>query len=93
MSVQARILNLLHDLQDQLGLTMLFISHNIATVLQMADRVAVMQHGRICELNETDALYRAPASAYTKLLLGSLPGLAILRDLPSETCQPLENRP
>jgi peptide/nickel transport system ATP-binding protein len=90
MSVQARILNLLRDLQDQLGLTMLFISHNIATILQMADRVAVMRGGRICELSEADALYRAPASAYTKLLLGSLPGLDILRDLQSGSCQSLE---
>ncbi len=72
VSVQAQILNLLADLRRDLGLTYLFISHNLAVVEHVASEVAVMYLGRIVERNETDALFRKPAHPYTKALLESV---------------------
>ena len=72
VSVQAQILNLLADLRRDLGLTYLFISHNLAVVEHVASEVAVMYLGRFVERNETDALFREPGHPYTKALLESV---------------------
>ncbi len=69
VSVQAQILNLLKDLQAALGLTYLFVTHNLAVVHYMADRIAVMARGRIVEMATRDALFANPVHPYTKNLL------------------------
>ena len=73
VSVQAQILNLLKDLKDQLGLTYLFVSHNLAVVDYIADRIAVMCKGRLVELGETHQIINNPKHPYTKALLKSVP--------------------
>ncbi len=71
-SVQAQILNLLLDLQDELGLTYLFISHDLAVVRHMSDYVAVMQGGKVVEQAPANILFTAPQTEYTRLLLHSI---------------------
>jgi peptide/nickel transport system ATP-binding protein len=73
VSIQAQILNLLKDLQRQLGLTYLFISHNLAVVDYIADRIAVMCAGRLVELAPSGELFRNPIHPYTKALLSAVP--------------------
>lgn len=73
VSIQAEILNLLKDLQSKFGLTILFISHNLAVVRQMADDTAVLRDGKIEEVGETHALYTQPQAEYTKSLLDLTP--------------------
>lgn len=73
VSVQAHILNLLKDLQDDLGLTILFISHDLPIIRQMCDRVAVMRKGQICEIDTTENIFKKPKDFYTKELISLIP--------------------
>ena len=73
VSIQAEILNLLKELQARFGLTILFISHNLAVVRQMADDTAVLRYGKIEEVNTTEAVYQFPQAEYTKSLLAQTP--------------------
>ncbi|MGB3412112.1 MAG: oligopeptide/dipeptide ABC transporter ATP-binding protein [Microthrixaceae bacterium] len=73
VSVQAQILNLLEDMKEQYGLTLVFIAHDLAVVKSISDRVAVMYLGKMCEIGPPDQLYSAPAHPYTRALLESIP--------------------
>ena len=75
VSVQAQILNLMRRLQDELGLTYLFISHDLSVVRHMSDRIAVMYLGRIVEEAETELLFADPQHPYTQLLLQTIPNV------------------
>ncbi len=75
VSVQAQILNLMTELQERLGLTYLFISHNLAVVSHIADRVGVMYLGRMVELAEADQLFASPRHPYTRMLMDAIPDL------------------
>ena len=85
VSIQAQILNLLSDLQDELGLTYLFIAHNLAVVEHFADEVAVMYKGKIVEHADRDTLYADPQHEYTRALLSAVPS-------PDPTCRKLQAR-
>ena len=76
VSIQAQILNLLRDIQKELGLTYVFISHNLGVVKYISDRIAVMYLGKIIEVSEAKDLYAAPAHPYTQALLSAIPGAA-----------------
>ena len=71
--MQSQILNLLTDLQRDLGLSMLFISHDMAVIRHMCDRIAVMRHGSIVEIGERDAVIDSPQADYTRRLLEAVP--------------------
>lgn len=74
VSVQAQVLNLLQELQDEFALSYIFISHDLSVVKHISDRVLVMQHGRVVEMADSDDLYRAPKTDYTRALLAAIPG-------------------
>lgn len=76
VSVQSQILNLLKDLQQDLGLSMLFISHDMAVIRHMCDRIAVMRGGSIVEIGERDTVIDSPSEAYTRQLLDAVPSVA-----------------
>jgi peptide/nickel transport system ATP-binding protein len=86
VSVQAQILNLMRDLQDRLGLTYLFISHNLAVVRHMANRIGVMYLGRLVEVAPAREMFRAPRHPYTRMLLDAVPDL----DLTGRKRKPVE---
>jgi len=73
VSVQAQILNLLEDMKDRYGLTLLFISHDLAVVKNISDRIAVMYLGKLCEIGDAETLYADPAHPYTAALLAAVP--------------------
>jgi peptide/nickel transport system ATP-binding protein len=97
VSVQAQILNLLEDLRTTRGLTLLFISHDLAVVKNVSDRVGVMYLGKLCEVAESQTLYRQPAHPYTAALLAAIPSGELssgskrdrlVGELPSPTAPP-----
>jgi ABC-type oligopeptide transport system ATPase subunit len=75
VSVQAQVIRLLRELQDRLGLSYLFITHDLAVVSELADRVAVMHSGRIVETGKTSQVLFNPENDYTRRLLAALPKL------------------
>jgi peptide/nickel transport system ATP-binding protein len=97
VSVQAQILNLMRDLQDQFRLSYLFISHNLAVVRHMAARVAVMYLGRIVETAPTQELFERPRHPYTRMLIDALPDLAMTgrprRPIQGEIPNPIDPPP
>ena len=97
VSIQAQIINLMKDLQEEFGLTYLFIAHDLRVVEYISDRVAVMYLGKIVEIGESERLYRAPRHPYTKALLSSIPvpdpkagkrAAALKGDIPSPISPP-----
>jgi len=87
VTVQAQILDLLADLRERYSLSMLFISHDLAVVSQVADRVAVMRHGLLLEEGSRQAIFQSPQHAYTRSLLGAIPTLQ------TELAKPLATLP
>ncbi|MEL7430438.1 MAG: ABC transporter ATP-binding protein, partial [Pseudomonadota bacterium] len=75
VSVQAQILNLMRDLQDEFGLTYLFISHDLSVVRHMATQIGVLYLGKLVEIAEGKTLFRDPQHPYTKMLLDAVPDL------------------
>ncbi|WP_020651587.1 ABC transporter ATP-binding protein [Massilia niastensis] len=73
VSVQAQVLNLLQDLQDEYGMSYIFISHDLSVVKYISDQVMVMHHGSVVEMADSDALYRDPQHPYTRSLLAAIP--------------------
>src|SRR5262249_61963420 len=75
VSVQSQVLNLLRDLQQELGLTYLFISHDLTVVRHLADRIAVMYLGKVVELADADDIFERPRHPYTQALLSAMPSI------------------
>jgi len=90
VTVQAQVLQLLADLRDRLGLTMLFITHDLRVAGQVSDRVIVLENGAIVEEGPAEAVFSVPRSAYTRRLLDSIPGLHVIsRERPAADCRKL----
>jgi peptide/nickel transport system ATP-binding protein len=85
VTVQAQILRLLRDLRERHGLSMLFISHDLAVTAQTADRVAVMRRGRVLESNTVEAIFQHPQDPYTRALLAAVPTMSTDRSRPLAT--------
>jgi peptide/nickel transport system ATP-binding protein len=85
VTVQAQVLRLLRELQQQFGLAMLFISHDLAVVAEVADRVAVMRHGWLLEQGSREQIFHTPRHPYTRSLLGAVPSLTTDRMQPLST--------
>ena len=80
VTIQAQILELMRELGREYGLTMLFISHDLAVVRQLADRIVVLQSGKVVEQASAWDLFEHPQQAYTRQLLESIPGRSLLRN-------------
>jgi len=97
VTIQAQILDLLAEIREKFGLTMLFISHDLAVVSQVADRVAVMYAGNLVELGPRAEVFRSPAHPYTRGLLEAAPTLSTARNRPLQTIEgtvpPLQTLP
>ena len=78
VSIQAQILNLLKDIQDELHLTMLFISHDLPVIRQMCNRIVVLKDGNVCEINDSESLFKQPQHSYTKQLIDLMPKIESL---------------
>jgi oligopeptide/dipeptide ABC transporter ATP-binding protein len=87
VTVQAQILELLANLREKFGLTMLFISHDLAVISHVADRIAIMYAGNLLELGSRNEIFRAPAHPYTRGLLAAVPTLSTQRDRPLRTIE------
>jgi peptide/nickel transport system ATP-binding protein len=90
VTVQAQILALLRDLREQTGMAMLFISHDLGVVAEMAGRVAVMRGGQLLESGSRESIFRTPQHAYTRSLLGAVPNMHTPRNEPLATVPPSE---
>ena len=73
VSIQAQVINLLNDLRDELGLTILFIAHDLSVVKYFSDRIGVMYYGHMVELADSDELFKHPIHPYTRSLLSAIP--------------------
>ena len=73
VSVQAQVLNLLKELQEEFGLTYIFISHDLSVVKFMSDRIVVMNQGKIEEIDTAESIYQNPQTEYTRQLIDSIP--------------------
>ena len=90
VSIQAQIVNLLMDLQKQLGLTYLFISHNLGVVEYLADDVLIMQHGKPVEYAPTEEIFKNPRSEYTRNLIASVPAMPTVAQLDEKSAKAAE---
>ena len=98
VSIQAQILNLMQDLQDELGLTYIFVTHDLSVVRHISDHIAVMYLGQMVEYAETDALFDYPAHPYTQALLSSVPTIdlkkaKLIQTIAGEITSPINPKP